>query len=49
MDGYDNQGRLNDYMRQIIVNGDYHSGGEYPSILTKHNLHILLFVRVSVP
>ena len=33
-------GRLNDYMRQIIEDGQYMST-EDRSILNKHNLHIL--------
>ena len=38
-------GRLNDYMRQIIEDGQYMST-EDRSILNKHNLHILSGLRV---
>lgn len=37
-------GRLNEYMRQIIVNGQYSESGETTNILSKHNLHILVMI-----
>ena len=34
-------GRLNEYMRQYVVDGQYSEGDEQQKLLDKHNLHIL--------
>lgn len=36
-------GRLNEYMRQYVVDGQYSEGSEQQKLLDKHNLHILYY------